>query len=85
MLWYLLIYAFLIILFYLLFPHIFLGELPLSITMEIRVFDRTAEIKMDEITTTFRESRYLGFSSRDLARKASKLIAGRMGVLCGRG
>ena len=53
--------------------------------MEIRVFDRTAEMNMDEVMTNVPEVRIiairLGVSSRDLARKASKLIVRRMDTL----
>lgn len=42
----------------------------------LRVTANVSEIKTSGIR--------FGFSSRDLARKASKLPAGRIGVLCGR-
>jgi len=65
-----------------------MGEPPISITMEIRVFDRTAEMKAYEVTASVSGMEifeiWFGFSSWDLIRKASNLVAGRMGVLCGR-
>ena len=67
-----------------------MGEPPLTITMEIRVFDlHAAEMKAYEVTASVSGVEILGirfgFNSRDLARKASKLIAGRIDVLCRRG
>jgi len=54
----------------------------------MRVFDRTAEMKAYEVTASVSGMEILGirfgFSSRDLAREASKLIAQRIGWLCGR-
>ena len=66
-----------------------MGEPPISITMEVRVFGlHTAEMKAYEVTASVSEAEifgiWLGFSSRDLDRKASKLFAGRMSVLCRR-
>ena len=65
-----------------------MGEPPISITMEIRVFDRTAETRVYDVTASVSGVEIFGirfgFSSRDLARKASKLLAGCIGVLCGR-
>jgi len=66
-----------------------MGEPPISITMEMRAFDlHAAEMKEYDVTASVSGmeifgSRF-GFSSRGLARKASKLIAGRIGVLCRR-
>jgi len=65
-----------------------MGEPPISIRMEIRVFDRTAEMKAYEVTASVSGVEIFGirfgFSARDLAREASKLLAGRIGVLRGR-
>jgi hypothetical protein len=53
--------------------------------MEVRVFDRTAKMKAYEITASVSGMEIFGirfgFSSRDLARKSSKLIAGCIGLL----
>lgn len=50
------------------------------------MFDRTAEMKAYEVTASVSEVEIFrirfGFSSRDLARKASKSIAQRIGMLC---
>ena len=65
-----------------------MGEPPISITMEIRVFDRTAKTRAYEVMASVSGVEILGirfgFSSRGLACKASKLLAGRIGMLCRR-
>ena len=54
--------------------------------MEMRVFDRAAEMKAYNVTANVSGVEVFrirfGFSSRDLARKASKLLAQRIGWLC---
>ena len=54
----------------------------------MRVFDRTAEMKAYEVTARVSEAEIfricIGVGSYDLGCKASKLVAGRMGVLCRR-
>jgi len=65
-----------------------MSEPPISITMEIRVFDRTTEMKAYEVTASASRMEIFwirfGFSSRDLARHASEFLAGRIGGLCRR-
>ena len=65
-----------------------MGARPISITMEIRVFDGTAAMKVYEVVASVCRVEifgiWLGFSSRDLAREASKLLAQRIGLLCRR-
>ena len=65
-----------------------MGARPISVTMEIRVFHRTAEMKAYEVASSVSGVETFGirfgFSARDLARKANKLLAQRMGVLCRR-
>ena len=58
-------------------------------TVDVQVFDlHTAEMKAYEVTANVSGVEIFGirfgFSSRNLARKASKLIAARIGALCGR-
>jgi len=66
----------------------FMCEAAILIRMEIRVYDRSAQMKMDEVAASVCRAEILrirfGVSSRDLAREVSKLIAGRIGLLCGR-
>lgn len=59
------------------------------ITVDVRVFDlHTAEMKAYEVTAEVSGIEFFGirfgFSTRDIARKVSKLIAQRMGALCQR-
>lgn len=62
-----------------------MGEPPILITMEMRVFDHTTETMAYEVMASASGVEIFGirfgFSTRGLARKASKLIAGRTGAL----
>ena len=58
-------------------------------TVDVQVFDlHTSEMTAYEVTTNVSGVEIFGirfgFSSRNLARKASQLIAARIGALCGR-
>ena len=60
--------------------------MPILSRMEIGVFDCTAEMKAYEVTASVSGMEILGirfgFSSRDLAREASKLLVQRTGWRC---